>query len=116
MNFSRTDQHRMLIKVDRSVPTSISLEVVKEACGQLTSVFPNHQSLACERMMCGKCRQASMPARSRALKATVNESTHAMACDSTEDSLVSVSDAGKNNEPGLFMPMMVVICCSSVDC
>ena len=45
-------------------------------------------------MICGKCRQASMPTRSRALKASVKESMHAIACDTAEDSLVSVAVEG----------------------
>ncbi|MFL9864331.1 hypothetical protein PQR67_09150 [Paraburkholderia fungorum] len=46
MNFSKADQDCPLLKVDRSVPTGAPFEVIKEACGQLTSVFPYHQLLA----------------------------------------------------------------------
>jgi len=46
MHFLRADQHRVLMKVDGAVPSSIPLKVVKEAGGQLTFVFSYHQSLA----------------------------------------------------------------------
>jgi hypothetical protein len=57
-----------------------------------------------------------MPARLRALNASVNESMQAIACDTMKDSLVSMSDAGPNREAGLCMLMMVVIQRSLVDC
>lgn len=56
-----------------------------------------------------------MAARSRALKVSVNESIHAIACDTAKDSLVSTSDAGKNSDAGLFMSMMLAISVRSFD-